>query len=514
MSKTVRRIISTVIIVIAIIALTIVMVVRTSGTTRQNAIDHMDSITQQQSTMILNYVENAESTLAAYASANEIQELLLGLKSNAENYNALKAAAQKYTENFSKTVDGIEGIYVSDWNTTVQAHTNPKTVGITTRKDKAPLEALRKSLLDADVNVDTGVYNAGIIMSPATGKQIVSMYKAIKDDNGNVIGLVGLGIYTDALVNALEGVKLNSEDSTFYMVNTLDNKYIFCNNKDMVGVETEDTDVLKICEQVKNSKSDVIGNSEINDKIAFYSYVSSKEWLLLNETPSEDVFAFSNSINLNMILFCTVCIVLIIIFNVISIKQEETVQRLEQSKRKQAAITKNLHIAALKDILTDVNNRIKFIDDFGKDDAGAPKVADCPNSPYCFAMFNIANFSNVNINYGHDAGDAALASTADILKEHFSAQNIYRTGSDEFVVAIKSSTSNTSAVVMDVNSVLAELSRPRKLGNDIISMNYASAIVKKGTGISPAVLITLKDIINKNGVTPDNSATYVDLDTY
>ena len=65
-----------------------------------------------------------------------------------------------------------------------------------------------------------------------------------------------------------------------------------------------------------------------------------------------------------------------------------------------------------------------------------------------------------------------------------------------------------------LNSVLAELSRPRKLGNDIISMNYAAAIVKKGTGISPAVLITLKDIINKNGVTPDNSATYVDLDTY
>ena len=129
-------------------------------------------------------------------------------------------------------------------------------------------------------------------------------------------------------------------------------------------------------------------------------------------------------------------------------------------------------------------------------------------------MFNISNFSNVNINYGHDAGDAALASTADILKEHFSAQNIYRTGSDEFVVAIKSSTSNTSGVVMDVNNALAELVKPRKLGNDIIAMNYAAAIVKKGTGISPAVLITLKDIINKNGVTPDNSATYVDLDTY
>lgn len=510
MSRTVRRIISTVIVVIAIIALTVVMVIRTSGTTRKNAIDHMDSITQQQSTMILNYVENAENTLAAYGSANEIQELLIGLRDNAENVNELKAAAQKYTSSFSKTVNGLEGIYVSDWNTTVQAHTNPESVGITTRKEEGPLNQLRDALIQAG----NGVYNTGIIISPASGKQIVSMYKAVKDDDGNAIGLVGLGIYTDALVNALEGVKLTSDDSTFYMVNTLDNKYIFCDNKDNVGVETDNANILNICSKYKDSKDDNVGNFESSGKIAFYSYMSDKHWLLFNETPSADVFAFSNSVNINMIIFCTVCIVLIIIFNIISIKQEETVQRLEQSKRKQAAITKNLHIAALKDILTDVNNRIKFIDDFGKDDAGTPKVADCPSSPYCFAMFNIANFSNVNINYGHDVGDAALASTADILKEHFGAQNIYRTGSDEFVVAIKSSTSNTSAVVMDVNSALADLVKPRKLGSDIISMNYAAAIVKKGTAISPAVLITLKDIINKNGVTPDNSATYVDLDTY
>ena len=186
----------------------------------------------------------------------------------------------------------------------------------------------------------------------------------------------------------------------------------------------------------------------------------------------------------------------------------------EQSKRKQAAITKNLHIAALKDILTDVNNRIKFVDDFGKDDDGNNKVADCPNAPYCFAMYTISRFSEVNINYGHDVGDAALASTADILKEKFGAQSVYRTGSDEFVVTIKSDTSDTHNVVADVNETLGELMRPRKLGNDIVSLQYAAAVVKKGTAISPAVLITLKDIINKNGVSMDNTATYVDMDAY
>lgn len=508
MSKTVRRIITTAIIVIAIITLTVIMVMRTAETTRQNAIDHMSSITSQQASMILNYVENAEHTLNGYSTANEIKELLLASKNGNITPEAVNVA-QTYTANYSKTIDGIEGIYVSEWDTHVLAHTNPKTVGITTRTGDS-LEQLRTAMLAAG----DGVYNTGIIMSPATGKQIVSMYKAVKDDDGNPIGIVGLGIYTDALVEALKNVKLNTSNSNFTMVNTLDNKYIFCDSADLVATETESSQILQICEKYKNSSDDAEGSFEEGGRISFYSYMSDKHWLLFNESPSNEVFSFSNSVNINIIAFCTVCIVLIIIFNVISIKQEETVQRLEQSKRKQAAITKNLHIAALKDILTDVNNRIKFIDDFGRDESGAAKINDCPNNPYCFAMFSISKFSDVNINYGHDVGDAALASTADILKENFGAQNIYRTGSDEFVVAIKSATSNTSAVIMDVNNALSELSKPRRLNNDIISLRYSAAIVKKGTAISPAVLINLKDIINKNGVSMDNNAVYVDLDTY
>ena len=63
MSKTARRIITTAIVVLAIIALTVVMVINTSSKTRKNAIDHMKSITSQQASMIESFVENAENTL-------------------------------------------------------------------------------------------------------------------------------------------------------------------------------------------------------------------------------------------------------------------------------------------------------------------------------------------------------------------------------------------------------------------------------------------------------------------
>jgi diguanylate cyclase (GGDEF)-like protein len=525
MSKTVRRIITTAIIIIAIIALTIIMVINTSSKTRKNAIDHMKSITNQEASMIKSFVENAESTLLGFGASPEVKTLLKSVQGNKEiasadnaedlrkaaNKNVITSAAlndaQKYTEEFSKNIVGIEGLWVGDWNTHCLTHTNPMTPGMTTRKT----DEARKPLLDGLLSAGDKVYNLGIIMSPATNKQIVSMYKIVKDDDGNPLGFVGLGIFTDKLVEALRNVE---SDSTFYMVNSQDNKYIFHNDNDKVATEAEDSEILKLTEKYKNSIDNEDGDFEENSNVTFYSYMSDNHWILFNETPSSEVFEFSRSINIEMIIFCAVCIILIIIFNIVSIRQEATLQRLEQSKRKQAAITKNLHIAALKDILTDVNNRIKFVDDFGKDDDGNSKIADCPNAPYCFAMYSISRFSEVNINYGHDVGDAALASTADILKEKFGAQSVYRTGSDEFVVAIKSDTSDTHNVVMDVNETLGELMRPRKLGNDIVSLQYAAAVVKKGTAISPAVLITLKDIINKNGVSMDNTATYVDMDAY
>lgn len=532
MSKTVRRIITTSIVIIAIIALTIIMVINTSSKTRKNAIDNMKSITNQQASMIQSFVENAENTLKGFGASPEVKELLTVVQGKeeiaaAENAEDLKTAAgkdqvtskalenaQKYTEEYSKTITGVEGLWVGDWDTHCLTHTDPNTLGMTTRNAKKdpekfekPLEDLRNGL----INAGDGVYNVGIIISPATKKQIISMYKIVKDDNGNPLGFVGLGIFTDKLVDALKNVESNSN---FYMVNSLDNNYIFHNDSDKVATTASEKEVLDLTNKFKNSVDDEDGDFEDGNNVTFYSYMSENHWILFNETPSKDVFEFSRSINLEMIIFCAVCIILIIIFNIVSIRQEATLQRLEQSKRKQAAITKNLHIAALKDILTDVNNRIKFVDDFGKDDDGNNKIDDCPNAPYCFAMYSISRFSEVNINYGHDVGDAALASTADILKEKFGAQNVYRTGSDEFVVAIKSDTSDTHQVIADVNETLGELMRPRKLGNDIVSLQYAAAVVKKGTAISPAVLITLKDIINKNGVSMDNTATYVDMDAY
>lgn len=145
-----------------------------TGNIRENTIESMKTIVDDRSQIIESYVRKAESHLTAYSRAGEITDLLLHSADP-----AAVAAAQGYTERFSQDIERLEGIYVSEWNTHVLAHTNKAVVGITTREGD-PLKQLQEAMLKAD-----GVYNAGFIFSPASGKQIVSMYRACLDEKGN-----------------------------------------------------------------------------------------------------------------------------------------------------------------------------------------------------------------------------------------------------------------------------------------------------------------------------------------
>ena len=96
---------------------------------KDSAIRSMETMAQERSQLIENYVRDAENYLTAYSRAGEIAALQL----NPEDPE-ITAAAQAYTETFSADREYLEGIYASEWNTHVLAHTNPNVVGITTRE--------------------------------------------------------------------------------------------------------------------------------------------------------------------------------------------------------------------------------------------------------------------------------------------------------------------------------------------------------------------------------------------
>lgn len=281
---------------------------------KETTIKTMETIVDERSQIINNYVNEVEGYLTAYSRAGEITEVL----KNPNDKEAV-AKAQKYTETFSKDIENLEGIYVSEWNTHVLAHTNPEVVGITTRNGD-PLKSLQDSMLKAD-----GVYNTGFIFSPASGEQIISMYRACYDDNGNPIGLVGGGVYIYGLKDILD--KLPTGDlinAKYYLINTNTKEYIFHDLEEMLGAPVETEALLDVIDKVSDEEGSSTGYTEHKenqeDMMLTYNYSAENGWLFVLSDTSTEIFASASRISSILKIFSSIILLLLSIATYIIMK--------------------------------------------------------------------------------------------------------------------------------------------------------------------------------------------------
>lgn len=265
--------------------------------------------------IIKNYVNETGKTLTAYSRAGEI----LAIMEDPEDADAV-TAAQRYTETFSADVENLEGLYASEWNTHVLTHTNPNVVGITTREGD-PLKALQDALLSAGDHV----YNAGIIISPASGQQIVSLYKAVYDENGDPAGLVGGGIFTTGLIETLDSLSLNGmENAAYCMVNVAKNEYIFHADVEKIAANVDEAYLTELCAGLSGAAEDKSGAVEYEENgeryIAGYYYLSDYGWLFLLSDNEREIFASTDRLKTTLILFCIAAVVLLCVVSYLIIQ--------------------------------------------------------------------------------------------------------------------------------------------------------------------------------------------------
>ena len=147
-------------------------------------------------------------TLKSFAASPDLKDYLL------DPGNAQKAAiAQQYTLDYFANQEGWEGIYLADWNSKVMTHPTEAVIGKVLREGDS-LTSLQNSMLSAE----NGIYNTGIMESPASGQLIMSMYAPILVD-GKPIGYVGCGFYVNAIADQITDVSgLNLSSSYIYIV--------------------------------------------------------------------------------------------------------------------------------------------------------------------------------------------------------------------------------------------------------------------------------------------------------
>ncbi|MBR1743938.1 MAG: methyl-accepting chemotaxis protein [Lachnospiraceae bacterium] len=283
---------------------------------KQSTTDNLKTVVEERSQIIRNYVAETEKTLTAFSRAGEVLELL----KNPTDEAAFKKT-QKYTEAFSGDVENLDGLYVSEWNSHVLTHTNPAVVGITTREGDA-----LKSLQDSLTATQNGVYNTGIIISPASGKQVVSLYKAVLDEKGQTVGFVGGAVYTEGLVKMLDTLSLNGmENAQYYMVHVLKEEYVFHPESEKVAVPVEESYIQELCKSFADQSSDGSGFIEYGSgkesSIMGYYYMSDYNWLFMLSDKQSEVFRSMKSLRKALIVFCIAAVILLCLISYIIIQR-------------------------------------------------------------------------------------------------------------------------------------------------------------------------------------------------
>lgn len=271
-------------IIVGIVFMIVIANTNHGAALREGTTNNMDTYLNAQTSIINEFVDRSEKELLLFSKAPAITNLL----KNPTDENA-QAVAQQYTLDYYGSQDNWEGLYVGDWNTQVMTHPAPPVIGKVMREGER-LEQLRSQMLSAE----NGVYDAGIIVSPASGQLCLSMYAPVFDESGDPIGYVGGGVFNAELAGIVNGLTVaGMEGAKFYMVNYDTKLNIMNPDEEVLALETEDPLLLKIideCASLDNNSFEYTADDGIK-YVVNYTKVEGKDWAVVLTVPYKEVYA-------------------------------------------------------------------------------------------------------------------------------------------------------------------------------------------------------------------------------
>ena len=295
---------------ISIIIMLIMLISTSSAEIKGVTQNSMLSLVKETGTGFESYIKNEERTLKNFAKSPIVVEFLKN-----QTDAALQKEAQDYTMECFNAAGNMEAIYISNWDSTTLTHPVEKAIGVPTREGDR-LKSLQENMLASD-----DMYNTGIIASPATGKQVVSMYAPVFDDKNNPIGYVGAAVYVNDMAEMFSDTSSMGYDSMyFYTVNGHDGIMIQHPNEEKVGQPVENEAVKQVLARISNNEEVEPGFISYvfdgENKYAAYFVGKNNDYITVLTVDEKDVLS---EINKASSVFIMTAIALMVAFVIITL---------------------------------------------------------------------------------------------------------------------------------------------------------------------------------------------------
>lgn len=267
----------------------------------------MESMLRAETSLIKDYVTRQEDLLTAYSKTPMVRDLLKDVN-NKEKLESVQA----YTEYFYESLENWEGIYVGEWNTHCIVHNDPEIVGVTFREGE-PLKKLQDAMLS-----NKGLYNAGIIVSPASGKLILSMYCPVFDtDKSTILGYVGGGPFVEDLQNIMGELQDESDTADYYMINVQTGMYILANDNSLIATDIKDEMLINIINLINGGKEtgEITYNGDNGKMVASYQYIDEHGWAVVSADSEKNIYSAASK---NMLILGQICIIFVLVISILA----------------------------------------------------------------------------------------------------------------------------------------------------------------------------------------------------
>lgn len=440
-----------------------------TGAMRESAENNIKTSLNAKTQIIEEYIKNAETILAVFAKSGELIDCV---KDPADA--AKQEAAQQYTNNYFATINNWEGIYLASWESQVLTHPAPPVIGKVMREGDA-----LKSLQDSMMNAPDGMYNTGIMASPASGELIISMYTPVYEQD-TVAGYVGGAVLASGLKELLDASQIESLPNAQYsLINMETGVYIFDKDEALINTEVQDPFLLDmIAGAQKGVMTDTLEYTENGeDYFSVYKVLADRGWMLVIRDTNAEIFSmvYAGRIILGILCLCAVVLIALLAWFVIFVKTKPLTVVVD-------AITelKNLNLTENKSMQRFVKNR---------DEIGS--IANAVESLTC-------TFGDIVNTMG--ACSESLTASADIM-DRSSKELMERVETDA------ATTQELSASIINTNEAISHVTT--EIANMQEMTEHIKQCVKDGYMNSEKLLHSSSDMTHVANAAAQNSTSEI-----
>jgi diguanylate cyclase (GGDEF)-like protein len=161
------------------------------------------------------------------------------------------------------------------------------------------------------------------------------------------------------------------------------------------------------------------------------------------------------------------------VYSELEFRVKERTIALQQEIEERKAAEAEIHRLSLTDELTGLYNRRGF---FAVAEQQL-KLAHLSHIHTCLMFIDLDGLKKINDNLGHELGDVAIVTTANLIKQNFrDADTLARLGGDEFVVLLQGNNSSEEAMIQRLEASIEEYNRlshqPFDISMSIGVVNY------------------------------------------